>query len=121
MAAGTAGTLERCVRLARPAASDSIREFCFRESWHASRRPWTWLDSVARYATRSRPSIRAPGLPNSIVFNIPKSDPGYNPSTGTFTISPFTELPQITKPVLIDGTTESSFLGQPALVRIDGN
>ena len=57
---------------------------------------------------------------NSIVFNIPKSDPGYNPATGTFTISPVTELPQITNPVLIDGTTESSFLGEPALVEING-
>lgn len=61
------------------------------------------------------------GTPNSIVFKIPKSDPGYNPSTGAFTISPLTELPQITNPVLIDGTTESSFLGEPALVVIDGN
>ncbi len=59
--------------------------------------------------------------PNSIVFNIPKSDPGYNPSTGTFTISPLSELPQITNSALIDGTSESTFLGEPALVLIDGS
>jgi hypothetical protein len=58
---------------------------------------------------------------NTIIFNIPKSDPGYNPSTGTFAISPQSELPQITSPVLIDGTSESTFLGEPALVVIDGN
>ena len=62
----------------------------------------------------------SPGSPDSIVFEIPKTDPGYNPANGTFTIHPQTELPQITSPVVLDGTTEATFLGEPALVVIDG-
>jgi large repetitive protein len=61
-----------------------------------------------------------PSPANSIIFEILKSDPGYNRANGTFTISLTSELPQITSPVLIDGTTESAFIGGPALVVIDG-
>ena len=58
---------------------------------------------------------------NSIVFQIPTTDPNYNPAKGTFTISPDDiALPPITNPTFVDGTTEASFIGQPALVVIDG-
>ena len=59
--------------------------------------------------------------PNSIVFQIPKSDSGYNPASGTFTFHLSSQLPPITRPALIDGTTESAFLGGPALLVIDGS
>ena len=66
-------------------------------------------------------SARRPDSPNSIVFRIPKSDPDYNPADGTFTIKPFSGLPQITRPVSLEGTSESASLGQPALVVVDGS
>ncbi len=62
----------------------------------------------------------SPSPANSIVFEIPKSDPGYNPAKGTFTITLVSELPDISNQVLLDGTSESTFLGEPALVVIDG-
>ncbi len=62
----------------------------------------------------------SPSPANSIVFEIPKSDPGYNPANGTFTINLVSELPDISNQVLLDGTSESTFLGEPALVVIDG-
>jgi hypothetical protein len=57
---------------------------------------------------------------NSIDFQIPTTDPGYNPANGTFTFSLQSVLPPITNPAFVDGTTEATFLGQPALVVIDG-
>ena len=55
---------------------------------------------------------------NSIVFQIPTTDPGYNPVNRTFTISLAPDgdpLPPITNPTFVDGTTE-----KPAIVVIDG-
>src|SRR5207248_9379932 len=47
-----------------------------------------------------------------IAFAIPTGDPGYNPATGVFTISPGTALPPITRPnVTIDGTTQAVNVG----------
>ena len=62
-----------------------------------------------------------PISPNSILFQIPATDPGYNPANGTFTITPQGNLPAITRPVFLDGTSESVSLGQPALVVINGS
>jgi hypothetical protein len=36
--------------------------------------------------------------PDSIVFNIPVSDPNYNNTTGVWTIQPATELPYLLRP-----------------------
>ena len=47
--------------------------------------------------------------PNSILFNIPTTDPNYNPATGVFTIAPTSPLPVITRTVTIDGTTQPGF------------
>src|SRR5262249_54239969 len=58
---------------------------------------------------------------NKIVFNIPTTDPGYDPAKGTFTTTLSTALPDIIRPVFIDGTSESKFLGQIALVVINGS
>src|SRR5262245_45165243 len=41
-----------------------------------------------------------------IVFAIPTTDPGYNSTTGAFTIQPPTALPDVTKPLTIDGYTQ---------------
>jgi hypothetical protein len=45
--------------------------------------------------------------PNAhIVFNIPTTDPGYNSTTGAFTIKPTSALPTLTDSVVIDGYTQ---------------
>ncbi|UCG93065.1 MAG: T9SS type A sorting domain-containing protein [candidate division WOR-3 bacterium] len=41
-----------------------------------------------------------------IIFNIPTTDPGYNHTTGAFTIQPLSFLPNITDAVIIDGYTQ---------------
>lgn len=41
--------------------------------------------------------------PNTISFSIPTSDPGYNAINNTWTIQPPVDLPNISKPVTIDG------------------
>jgi len=43
---------------------------------------------------------------DSISFNIPPSDPGYDPATGTFTIALASALPALTGPTQIDGYTQ---------------
>ncbi len=74
-----------------------------------------------RFAISQIDSVGSPTSQNSIVFQIPKSDPGYNAATGTFTIRPQHELPPITSPAFVDGLSEAAFLGEPALVVIDGS
>jgi hypothetical protein len=50
--------------------------------------------------------------PDSIRFAIPTSDPGYNPSQGTWTIRPVTELWVITDgQLVIDGSSQAAFTG----------
>lgn len=56
-----------------------------------------------------------------ITFNIPQSDPGFNPTTGTWKIVPQSALPPITKPVFIDGTTQPvANIAAPIRVEISG-
>src|SRR5262249_16574703 len=43
---------------------------------------------------------------DKIVFVIPTTDPGYNSTTGAYTIQPKTPLPAVGTPVTIDGYTE---------------
>ena len=62
---------------------------------------------------------------SSIVFNIPTTDPGYNPATGVFTIKPYSEnvpnsldnfaLPPINATVTIDGYTQPEPAPTPSL------
>ena len=53
-------------------------------------------------------------------FNIPTSDAGYNGSgNGEYTIAPSSALPEVTDPVLLDGTTQPGYAGSP-LVELDG-
>jgi len=50
--------------------------------------------------------------PDTIRFAIPQTDPGYDASTGTWTIQPSTELPVITGDSLyLDGTSQAKFIG----------
>jgi uncharacterized repeat protein (TIGR01451 family) len=70
-------------------------------------------------------------VPNKIVFNIPGSDPGRDPGTGVFTISPLSRLPGIFEPVIIDGYTQpgakpnTNGIGSPInakiLIEIEGS
>ena len=58
--------------------------------------------------------------PIVISFNLPTSDPGYNPQTATWTISVGSELPAMTRAgVTIDGTTQTTPV-TPATVGIGG-
>ncbi|MCI0488639.1 MAG: right-handed parallel beta-helix repeat-containing protein [Blastocatellia bacterium] len=56
-----------------------------------------------------------------IVFNIPTTDPGYDPATNTWTMSPQTPLPNVSVPgTAIDGKTQPGFKDKPVIV-IDGS
>ena len=58
---------------------------------------------------------------DTIEFAIPQSDPGFQPTTGTWRIQPQgSELPTITQPVTIDGRTQPGFAGRP-LIELDGS
>jgi titin len=60
-----------------------------------------------------------PGL-DVIEFNIPLSDPGYDPLTGGFAIRLSESLPAITEAVVIDATLQPSYAGTP-LIELDGS
>lgn len=49
---------------------------------------------------------------DTIIFNIPTSDPNYNAALGVWTISPLSGLPNLSDDsTTIDGTTQSIFIG----------
>jgi hypothetical protein len=53
--------------------------------------------------------------PDSIRFAIPKTDPGFTPQLGTWTIKPVTSLPPIMdRETIIDGFSQSAFVGSDA-------
>ena len=56
---------------------------------------------------------------DTISFNIPTSDPGYDPITGAFTIQPQSALPEISDSVVIDATTQAGFSSSP-IIELDG-
>jgi parallel beta-helix repeat protein len=51
----------------------------------------------------------------TILFEIPTTDPGYNQEGPGWTISLVTPLPAITVPVSIDGTSQPGYLGTPLI------
>jgi parallel beta-helix repeat protein len=68
----------------------------------------------------------SPSPPHSVVFQIPTSDPGFNSTTGVWTIRPLTVLPYITgSNIIIDGTTQTTFAGNTNVngpeIELDGN
>ena len=69
--------------------------------------------------------LDANSLPDlqTIRFNIPTSDAGYDAVTGAFTIQPSTQLPTITDPVIIDGSSQPGASCDPfqPLIEIDGS
>jgi parallel beta-helix repeat protein len=66
--------------------------------------------SHALYASPSNPSV------DEIDFQIPTTDPGYDPTTGGFTIAPLTLMPELTTSALFDGTTQPGFAGTPIII-----
>src|SRR5262249_20096432 len=60
------------------------------------------------------------GVAETITFNIPTTDSGYNSSTRIFVIQPTAALPPITDPVILDGTTEPGFAGKP-IIHLNGS
>ncbi len=54
---------------------------------------------------------------DTIAFNIPTSDPNYDPVTKTFLIQPSSALPGIADPVILDGRTQPEFavVGKPVI------
>ncbi len=57
--------------------------------------------------------------PNTIDFDIPTSDPGYDSSSGVWTISLLSALPSISVPVTIDGTSQTGYSTTP-VIDLDG-
>jgi len=49
-------------------------------------------------------------VPNTIVFNIPETDPGF--ANGVFTIQPLSQLPVLLQNITLDGTTQVAFTGK---------
>ncbi|WP_235116465.1 putative Ig domain-containing protein [Desmonostoc muscorum] len=56
---------------------------------------------------------------DTIIFNIATSDPGYNTSTGTYTINLLSALPTITDAIILDGTSQAGFAGSP-IIELNG-
>ena len=61
--------------------------------------------------------LNNPNERDAIQFDIPETDPGFD--SGTFTIKPQSQLPDITDPLKIDGTTQLGFSDTPIIV-VDG-
>jgi hypothetical protein len=57
--------------------------------------------------------------PDLIQFNIPIGDPGYNSTTGAFTIQPLSALPTITDSLVLDAASQPGYAGKPVIV-LDG-
>jgi hypothetical protein len=57
--------------------------------------------------------------PSSIIFNIPTSDPGYDPVAGTWSILPASALPALTQPVTLDAAIQPGYSTHPVIV-LDG-
>ena len=59
---------------------------------------------------------------DSIDFDIPTSDPGYNATTNTWTISPNAPLPPVSSSITIDGSSQPGYAngGAPVIV-LDAN
>jgi titin len=74
------------------------------------------VDSLRDAITQS--NATSPG-PNTIDFSIPTSDPGYDSSTGVWTISLLSALPCISVPVTIDGTSQTMSYTVP-VIDLDG-
>ena len=54
----------------------------------------------------------ANGRPDGVIFDIPTTDPGYDPDRGVWTISPLSQLPVITdSSLVIDGFSQSISVG----------
>jgi hypothetical protein len=51
----------------------------------------------------------------TITFDIPTTDPGYNATTGTYTITLQSGLPTITQTATIDGWSQTGFVGSPII------
>jgi CSLREA domain-containing protein len=63
---------------------------------------------VSSLSTQEQALVSGPvGSTNTIDFNVPKTDPGYNATTGVWTIAPGSNLPTITKnAAIIDGYSQ---------------
>jgi len=51
--------------------------------------------------------FNAAGNPDTIVFNIPDTDPGYNSEKGVWTITPANDYPALRYRLVIDGTSQT--------------
>jgi outer membrane protein OmpA-like peptidoglycan-associated protein len=57
---------------------------------------------------------------DDIAFSVSVGDPGFNAATGVVTIRPQTPLPIISQPVVLDGSTQPTFVSRPTIV-LDGS
>ncbi len=58
--------------------------------------------------------------PNSITFELPKSDPGFKPATSTWSITLASTLPAIMTTIFVDGTSQPGYIGAP-VIQINGH
>jgi parallel beta-helix repeat protein len=58
---------------------------------------------------------------NTIDFSVPTSDPGYDPTSGDWTITVFSPLPEITNQLKIDGSSQPGYSGTPVILINGGN
>ena len=58
--------------------------------------------------------------PATINFDVPTTDPHYDPSTGVYTIFPSSTLPTITNPTTLAGTSQPGYSGLP-LIELNGD
>ncbi len=57
---------------------------------------------------------------DTIDFDIPTTDPGYVPATGSWTIKPASPLPAITNSIFIDGFSQPGYSGTP-VIKLSGS
>jgi hypothetical protein len=59
---------------------------------------------------------------DTVDFNIPMTDPGYNATTDSWTISPATALPSVSASISIDGSSQPGYVtGSAPVIVLDAN
>ena len=115
-----------CRKLSRRRQSAKKKRYAFQPDFHDLERrmmPTTFV--VANTSDQGLGSLRqaildsnAAGGTNNVAFEIPDNNSNPEAYVITLTSGP---LPAITNALTVEGTTETAFLGKPAIVEIDGS
>ena len=116
---------DHCRKLSRRRESAKKKRYTFQPYFHDLERrmmPSTYV--VSNTSDQGLGSLRqaildsnAAGGTNNVAFQIPDNNSNPEAYVITLTSGP---LPAITNALTVDGTTETAFLGKPAVVEIDG-